>query len=156
MRKRKSIRETKNMVQTALWLPRDVHERLKKTGGERGLGEEIRRRLQTSFKVEAARRDPITRELLDEIQEIAAVLADDEQWYANRFAFDVFGAAINELLLSYRPNSAAPGTMARYRADEKPETIGRILAHVFTSRRKQEVEPTAMDWGVDEQPDKEP
>ena len=45
MRKRKSTRETKNMIQTALWLPRDMHEQLKKAGGERGLGEEIRRRL---------------------------------------------------------------------------------------------------------------
>ena len=30
MRKRKSTRETKNMIQTALWLPRDMHEKLKK------------------------------------------------------------------------------------------------------------------------------
>jgi len=27
MKKRKSTRETKNMIQTALWLPRDVHEK---------------------------------------------------------------------------------------------------------------------------------
>ena len=41
MQKRKSTGETKNMVQTALWLPREMHEALKKAGGERGLGEEI-------------------------------------------------------------------------------------------------------------------
>ena len=52
MKKRKSTRETKNMIQTALWLPLDMHEKLKKAGGERGLGDEIRRRLQVSFDAE--------------------------------------------------------------------------------------------------------
>ena len=67
MQKQKSTRETKNMIQTALWLPRDMHEQLKKAGGERGLGDEIRRRLQITFDAENPRRDPTTRELLEEI-----------------------------------------------------------------------------------------
>ena len=33
------------MIQAALWLPREMHEQLKKAGGERGLGEEIRSRI---------------------------------------------------------------------------------------------------------------
>ena len=56
MRKQKSTRETKNMIQTALWLPRDMHERLKEAGGERGLGEEIRKRLVVSFSGERNRK----------------------------------------------------------------------------------------------------
>ena len=68
MQKRKSIRETKNMVQTALWLPREMHEALKKAGGERGLGEEIRRKLQIAFEADdttAMPGDEATEELLD-------------------------------------------------------------------------------------------
>ena len=34
MKKRKSTRETTNMIQTALWLPRDMHEKLKAGGSE--------------------------------------------------------------------------------------------------------------------------
>lgn len=46
--------DAKSMVQTALWLPRDMHERLKAAGGERGLGEEIRRLLDASFSADEA------------------------------------------------------------------------------------------------------
>jgi hypothetical protein len=153
MKKRKSIRETRNMTQTALWLPRDMHEQLKKAGGERGLGEEIRRRLRMSFDEEDLRRNPTTRELLREIEQIALSMSLDDQWYANRFAFDVFKAAINELISSHQPRSDAPGTVAKLQAvygpDEKPETIGRILARVFISQRGHHVEPTVMDWGFE-------
>lgn len=34
-----------SMIQTAVWLPRDMHDQLKKAGGKRGMGAEIRRRL---------------------------------------------------------------------------------------------------------------
>ena len=109
MLKRKSTRETKNMIQTALWLPRDVHERLKKEGAERGgLGDEIRRRIQMSFDAEDVRRDPITRQLLDEIEQVVIASSIHEPWYANRFAFKMFKAAIDALISSLEPNSEAP------------------------------------------------
>ena len=149
MRQRKSTRETKNMIQTALWLPRDVHEELKKEGGERGLGDEIRRRIRLSFDFEDTRRDKTTRELLGEIEQVALSMSLDEPWHANRFAFDVFKAAINELISSHEPSSEAPETVAKLQAvygpDEKPETIGRILARVFISKRGRAVEPTDAD-----------
>lgn len=130
MQKRRSTRETKNMIQTALWLPREMHERLKKEGGERGLGDEIRRRLQFSFDAEPP--DKTTDELLDAINQI--VIALDEPWYTNRFVFDVFKAAIIELLSKYQPNGQAePEAIAKLQTtfgDEKPETIGRILARL--------------------------
>ncbi len=54
-----------NMIQSAVRLPQSLHQRLKKAGGERGMGEEIRRRLEASFDVEAkAPGDPKTREIL--------------------------------------------------------------------------------------------
>lgn len=135
MRKRKPTRETKNMVQTALWLPRDTHEKLKKEGGERGLGEEIRRLIHEAMEAADAARAPDenTHELLDLIKEIAD-LSLKEPWYADRFAFDVFKAAINTLLSSYQPSGEAkPETKAKFQAtwgDENPETIGRMIARV--------------------------
>lgn len=135
MRKRKSTRETKNMVQTALWLPRDMHEVLKKAGGERGLGEEIRRKLQIALEAADAALmpgDDTTSELLDQIKDIARDLSRGEPWYANRFTFDVFKAAVEALLLELQPRTEAnPETKAHlqaaYRA-EKPEDIGLLMA----------------------------
>jgi hypothetical protein len=146
MRKRKSNRETKNMIQTAVWLPRDMHEQLKKAGGERGLGDEIRRRLQVSFGVEQRPRDVETDLLLDLINGLAQNLSRDEPWWASWFSVNTFKAAINELLsemcsilIGGARGEPQPGTVAklqtRYGADAQPEMIGRILARaVFTEK----------------------
>jgi len=125
------------MIQTAVRLPQSLRDRLSRSGGERGLGEEIRRRLEASFGVEQQPRDQLTDLLLDLIKQIALNLSLDERWWTNRFAFDVFKAAINELLLDlishiHPRNQPLPETVAklqtRYGPDEKPETIGRIIA----------------------------
>ena len=135
MQKRKSIRETKNMVQTALWLPREMHEALKKAGGERGLGEEIRRKLQIAFEADdttAMPGDEATEELLDQIHDIARDLSRDGPWYADAFKVDVLNAAVNTLLLVRRPSDEAnPEIRARLQAEygeEKAEAIGRLLS----------------------------
>ena len=134
------------MIQTALWLPRDMHERLKNDGEERGLGDEIRRRLQVSFDVEQQPSDPVTNLLLDLIKRLALNLSRDEEWWANRFGFDVLKTAINELLSDLASmaglSEPPPGTMTklqtRYGQDEKAETIGRILAHAAFVESAQE------------------
>ena len=136
MKKRKAIRETKNMIQTALWLPRDMHELLKQAGGERGLGDEIRRRLQLTFVFAKQRpSDPFTDLLLNLIKQIAQNSSLGESWRSDRFAFDVFKAAINELLdlisdihaKSETQSSTVAKFQARYGPNEKPENIGRML-----------------------------
>jgi hypothetical protein len=148
MRKRKSTRETKNMIQTALWLPREMHEQLKEAGGERGLGEEIRRRLQVSFGVEQQPRDGRTGPLLDLIKRLALNLSHDEPWWRTHFSFDVFKAAINELLsdlTSAMPEwiEPQPGTMTklqtRYGPDASPEIIGRTLARAVLTENANDV-----------------
>jgi hypothetical protein len=148
MRKRKSTRETKNMIQTALWLPREMHEQLKEDGGERGLGEEIRRRLQVSFGIEQRPHDQLTDLLLDLIKKIALNLSRDESWWASRFAFNVFKLTINELLSDLLPhipaNDQQTGTITklqtRYGPDVKAETIARTLARaVFTEQASEQL-----------------
>jgi len=133
MRKRKSTGETKNMIQTALWLPRGMHERLKKDGGERGLGNEIRRLIEASIDAAETPKDEITSELLDQIKEIAD-LSPAPPWHTDRFAFDVFKTAINTLLSSHQPSGEVrPETKAKFQAtwrEENPETIGRMIAHL--------------------------
>ncbi len=145
MPKRKSTRATKNMIQTALWLSRDMHELLKKDGGDRGLGDEIRRRLQITFEAGRPRLDPPTRKLLEDI-ELLTVDMLPLVWHADPDAFEVFKAGINELLSGHQPSSEAQGTIASgptgrlqtiYGPDAKPETVGRILGVTGTNRRRQ-------------------
>lgn len=134
MRKQKSTRETENMIQTALWLPRDVHVRLKKEGGRRGLGEEIRRLIGEAMDAADVARSPdeITEELVQQIKDIARDLSHDEPLWTNRDAFDAFKVAVNVLLDSHQPTgeakSEAGAKLKAIYGDESPEVIGRILA----------------------------
>jgi len=155
MRKRKSTRETKNMIQTALWLPRDMHEKLKEDGGERGLGDEIRRRLQLTFVAEQQSGDPITDLLLNLIRQIDRKLSLDVSWSEDSIGFDVLRLAINKLLsdliLNIHPTSESrQATMAklqaRYGPDAKPETIAEILARtVLVEHATEQFRPRAAD-----------
>jgi len=129
------------MVQTAVRLPQSLRDRLSNAGGERGLGEEIRRRLEASFDAEAeASVDPKTSELLDEIKRIALNMPLDEPWHADRDAYEVFEAAIKAVLSKYQPSNKAPASTSRlhamYGPDAKAETVGRILAGVTGTYRR--------------------
>jgi hypothetical protein len=62
---------SEKMVQSAVRLPQGLHDRLKKAGGERGMGEEIRRRLEASFDAEKVPADQRTAELLDAISAVS-------------------------------------------------------------------------------------
>ena len=121
------------MIQTALWLPRGMHERLKKDGGERGLGNEIRRLIEASIDAAETPKDEITSEMLDQIKEIAD-LSLAEPWHTDRFAFDVFKTAVNTLLSSRQPSGEVRAeTKAKFQArwgEENPETIGRMIAQL--------------------------
>lgn len=132
------------MVQTAVWLPRNLHAWLKETGGERGLGEEVRRQLQVAFAAGQAALEPgdhTTGELLDQIKDIAADLSGDAPWYSDQFVFDVFKSAIDALLLEHLleqwPRTESnPEIEARLKAKyrlEKPEEIGLLVARVIMS-----------------------
>jgi hypothetical protein len=95
----------KGMVQSAVRLPRDLHERLKRAGGEGGMGEEIRRRLEASFEAEAeAPSDPQTRELLEAISFLATrSAAFYGSWAEDPFAFQVLKSSVDMLFKHYQP-----------------------------------------------------
>ena len=111
------------MVHTAVMLPQDLLERLRRDADatDRGVSAEIRRRIQLTYDQEAL--PTKTRELLDEIEQVAVSL--EEPWQDNRFAFDVFKAAIIERLARHEPSSEAAGPtgrlQAKYGKDAKPE-----------------------------------
>lgn len=95
---------TDDMVQSAIRLPRSLHQRLKKEGGERGMGEEIRRRLETSFEAESPPADPSTQELLDAISSCAEGIAVDYgSWAEDPFAFAVLRVCVSMLLTHFQP-----------------------------------------------------
>ena len=131
MKHRKSIRETKSMIQTALWLPRDMHEKLKKEGGEGGLGEEIRRRLEFAAEASETPKDEVTAEVLDQLKDI---LRDHPEWHADRFIYDVVRAAIDVVFSSHQPNGEGKlETQARLKTlygQEAAEAIGKLVGFV--------------------------
>lgn len=97
-----------DMVQSAIRLPRSLHQRLKKTGGERGMGEEIRRRLEASFDAEKAPAEAKTRELLDAISYCAERTADDyRSWWGDAFSFEILKECVNMLLMRDQPKGEA-------------------------------------------------
>jgi hypothetical protein len=94
-----------DMIQSAVRLPRSLHERLKKAGGKRGMGEEIRRRLEASFDAEAKTpHEPMTRELLGAITFLAGQTTNYlGSWSEDAFAFKVLEGSLDMLLKRYQP-----------------------------------------------------
>jgi hypothetical protein len=88
-------------VQTAVRLPRDMHERLSRS--EAGVSEEIRRCVQRAFAVDEI--DPVTRELLEGIINLAEIIrADlDAEWHTSSGNHAAFAAAIAQRLHFYKP-----------------------------------------------------
>src|SRR5258706_3323971 len=86
----------------AVRLPQELQERLRRAGGARGIGEEIRRRLEASF--EAEKTPAKTRELLDDIGfccgETDGYYGD---WAQGAFSFEVLKEGVGLLLTSYQP-----------------------------------------------------
>ena len=154
MNKRKSTHVTQNMTQTALWLPHNMHKRLREAGGERGMGEEIRERLQASFNAEDAENKPSgvpweTEELLREVSFCAEQVSNHfGSWFKDAFAFQVLKASVETLLNQYRPEGdpshAKPSlTQSGERIfgkngegkNRSPEEFGRTLAQFCALNR---------------------
>jgi hypothetical protein len=94
-------------VQVGVRLDPEVADRLRKTG--RGLSDEIRERLDRTFKYDQI--DPITRELVEGIINIAALLRLDfeTEWHAWPPPFEAFTEAIKQRAAEYAPPLDIPG-----------------------------------------------
>lgn len=128
MKKQRPTRNTKNMIQTALWLPRDMHRRLKEAARDGKMSEEIRRRLEVSMREPVDERTDV---LVDLIRKVAHGLLADEAWWGDPFAVNAFKAAINELVVGIPRRETEPTGASKLQirfGTENPETVGKALA----------------------------
>jgi hypothetical protein len=114
----------------AVRLPAELQERLRRVGGQRGMGEEIRTRLEWSFEAEKV--PPQTRELLDAIVFVADETARYYgRWADDAFAFRVFAECVDLLLKERRPKGEArpnPSELAEIFFDPNhPEEVSRSI-----------------------------
>ena len=130
------------MIQSAIRLPRMLHERLKKAGGQRGMGEEVRRRLEASFDAENTARLPKTIYLLSAISSCADKIASDYgNWSEDAFAFEVLKGCVNMLWTHFQPKGEPvpkpkPGSLAATlfgSKEPKPEEVSRLYVHSWIS-----------------------
>ena len=110
------------LVQTGLRLEAEIFDRLR--SGGRGLSDEIRDRLERTFKEDAI--DPVTRELCAGLLNIAVRLRSDfgSDWHASLWAHKAFVAAIVQRLAEYAPPERPSLTVDAL--FDPPETIGRL------------------------------
>lgn len=129
------------MVHTALVLPQDLLEGLKKDAAiaDQGLSAEIRERLYFAHRLQ---RDPEMIDLIRLIQNLADGLADDlgKKWHEDPYALAAFKAGVAEYLAQYHPEgdpSARPDRRESGEPNDPPEAVGRTLARLFwsTSRK---------------------
>jgi hypothetical protein len=109
--------EPEEMVQTAVRMPRSLYDRLQKAGGRRGMSEEIRRRLEASFrdKEEAIQHalepdglveppEAETRRLMSSIDKFANEISGFYGWWnQDPFAHLVFKEGVGQLVDRKRP-----------------------------------------------------
>jgi hypothetical protein len=130
-RREREARHTKSnarlsSVQIGVRLDPAVADRLR--GGPRGLSDEIRERLERTFKYDDV--DPVTRELVEGLINIAALLRVDyrAEWHTWPRAYEAFSAAVAQRLVGYAP---PPGVMTdaaseMLGANDSPDTVGRM------------------------------
>jgi hypothetical protein len=130
------------MVHTAVVLPRDLLERLKRAADERdqGLSTEIRQRLlvyeQDRDLATLLRRDQETDGLVASIKSLSDNLAGDlgVNWHEHPYALAAFKAGVAVFLARYKPEgdaSARPDTRVVGEPDDAPEAVGRTHARLI-------------------------
>jgi hypothetical protein len=108
-----------------LRLPQELHEQLKSAAAGRSVSEEIRARLESSFKII----DQPTEELVGAIVYVTSSLSIDGGWHKDPYLFEVLKAAISRLLEHWRPTK--PVKAPKYVMIPKglsPEVAAQMLA----------------------------
>jgi hypothetical protein len=121
----------KKQQQLTVALPPEVRVHLDTAAktGDRSIAEEVRRRLDKT--IHSDRRDPITTELIEGLERIAALLRLDfgKEWYENTRAHEAFVTALNQRLAGYAPpplEGSAAVDLGLVGPTDPPETIGRM------------------------------
>jgi hypothetical protein len=114
----------RSSVQVGVRLDPEVADRLR--GSPRGISDEIRERLERTFKYDEV--DPVTRELVEGLINIAALLCVDfgGDWHAWPGAHKAFAAAVAQRLSAYAPG---PGLLVDPELgiqEDELETTGRM------------------------------
>jgi hypothetical protein len=139
-------REKDNMmVSTAIRIPKKLRDRLAKVGGEGGMSDEIRRRLEASFAAEQYT-SPEMRELLHVLsssaREVAACCGDPA---TDPFAAAVWKLSAGQLMDHYRPKGEAVPHLtdiggSMFGPDASVEEVGRYMARSQISLRAGTIE----------------
>lgn len=128
------------MVHTAVALPRELLDQLKKDADAsgKGLSTEIRHRLQLvdAQKGIDATRDTETIELIRSIENLANNLAGDlgKKWHEHAYALAAFKAGVAAFLAQYKPEGDAnlrPDTRVVGEPDDPPDAVGRTHARLI-------------------------
>jgi hypothetical protein len=90
---RRPISGSEAMRQTTLRLPTSLYEKLAAAGGENGIGEEVRRRLEMPVSS-----NPATIRLHKIIEAVDAAVELDGRWDEDPFLFEVFMTALTTAL----------------------------------------------------------
>ena len=93
---------------------------------ERGLSDEIRERLERTFKYDEV--DPVTRELVEGLINIAALLRIDfkAEWHAWLGAYEAFAVAVAQRLSAYAPPSGMVVDPESGFQEDETKIIGRV------------------------------
>jgi hypothetical protein len=121
----RSRREKGTMVQTGLRLEAEILDRLR--SGKLGLSDEIRDRLQRTFKEDEF--DPVVREVRDVVVEVARLIDGDygRPWHQSPRGHRAFMVALAAVLGEFEPEVSV-GASELMEADLEPESIGRVRA----------------------------
>jgi hypothetical protein len=135
-----------DMVRTTIWLPQQIHQRLKQLGGAGGASEAIRKRLEASFEAEKV--PAKTQELLDAITYVAGETATFYgNWFEDPFAWEVLKECAEALLAIDRPKGEAvvnsdhhsDFAILLWGTDVTPKDISRIfVSDVMRKAKRQE------------------
>jgi hypothetical protein len=119
-------------VQTAMRIPREMHERLKQSPA--GVSEEIRRRLEESFAREDTY-DEATRSLGEEVMELAVLIQQQAKtaWHGHIDVHAAVRAAIGNYLELTAPagDGQAVSAIRGFSPRDRAETAGRMTASNF-------------------------
>jgi hypothetical protein len=90
-----------HVTQIGVRLPAGLHERLIEAAGDRGVSDEVRKRLEASFAGEPAGADPATMQFVRAIVEAASYVSSmngDRGWAEDGFSFTAFETALGKVV----------------------------------------------------------